>query len=76
MPLGFPTQPDRRNGVSLDVSALGSIATSLDELVRRLHEVGGELSEDDEVGAELREVERQLIMASRRLEKAARRASS
>ncbi len=62
--------------MSLDVSALGSISTSLDELVDRLRLVSSELSEDDEVGAELREVERQLIMASRRLEKAARRASA
>ncbi len=60
--------------MALDTSALSSLAGSLEELVRRLGELSVAVDEDDEVGVELREVERQLQTASRRLDKAARRA--
>lgn len=39
----------------------------------RLRELATDTHEDDEIGSELREVERQLDMASRRLQKALRR---
>ncbi len=54
----------------LDVSALGSLSTTLEELVQRLAELAADVGEDDEIGIELREVERQLHTASRRLTKA------
>ncbi len=60
--------------MAIDVSALGSIELSLEEVIDRLRDVSRDLDDDDEVGSELREVERQLHMAFRRLEKATRRA--
>ncbi len=57
----------------LDSSALGSVSLTLDDLVKRLRELTGDTAEDDEIASELREVERQLHMASRRLQKALRR---
>ncbi len=62
--------------MKIDVSALGSITLSLEELIDRLQQITRNVHEDDEVGAELREVERQLQTASRRLDKAMRRAVS
>lgn len=62
--------------LTIDVSALGSVTLSLEELIDRLRDLYRHSNEDDEVGSELREVERQLQMASRRLEKAMRRAVS
>ncbi len=62
--------------MSVDVSALGSIQSSLDEVLERLGEQTYGLGDDDEIGSELREVQRQLATASRRLEKAQRRARS
>lgn len=62
--------------MSVDVSALGSIARSLEELVERLRDVSRDVDEEDEVGSELREIERQLDMSSRRLQKTTRRAIS
>jgi len=59
--------------VPLDTSALGSVSLSLEDLLNRLRELATETHEDDEIGSELREVERQLDMASRRLQKALRR---
>ncbi len=57
----------------LDTSALGSVSLSLEDLLTRLRELAGDTHEDDEIANELREVERQLNMASRRLQKALRR---
>jgi len=59
--------------VPLDSSALGSVSLSLDDLVERLRELAADTSEDDDIANELREVERQLSTASRRLHKAIRR---
>jgi len=59
--------------VPLDTSALGSVSLSLEDLLARLRELSTDTHEDDEIGSELREVERQLDMASRRLQKALRR---
>ncbi len=60
----------------VDVSALGSIHSSLDDVIDRLRQQTVGLDDDDEIGTELREVHRQLITATRRLEKAQRRARS
>lgn len=57
----------------LDSSALGSVSLTLEDLVQRLRELASDTAEDDEIAGELREVERQLHMASRRLQKALRR---
>jgi hypothetical protein len=59
----------------LDASALDSLSTSLEDLVIRLAELSEDIDEDDEIGIELREVERQLHTASRRLAKATRRST-
>lgn len=59
--------------VGIDVSALGSVELTLDDVLDRLGRVCAETNDDDEVATELREVERQLTMASRRLSKALRR---
>ncbi len=63
-------------GVSVDVSALGSISLSLEEIIERLRDLSQDLDDDDEIGSELKEVERQLHMAWRRLDKAMRRATA
>lgn len=60
--------------MAIDVSALGSVTLSLEELVDRLRDISRDLDDDDEVGSELKEVERQLHTSLRRLEKAMRRA--
>ncbi len=57
----------------LDSSALGSVSLSLEDLLHRLRDLAAETNEDDEIASELREVERQLDTASRRLQKALRR---
>lgn len=57
----------------LDVNALQSLSGSLDDLVGRLGSIAREANDDDDIGVELREVERQLETASRRLTKALRR---
>lgn len=59
----------------LDVNALQSLSGSLDDLVNRLGSIAREANDDDDIGVELREVERQLETASRRLTKALRRTS-
>jgi len=59
--------------VPLDSSALGSVSLSLEDLLQRLRDLTAQTHEDDEIASELREVERQLDMASRRLQKALRR---
>lgn len=60
--------------MSLDLSALGSIQLTLDDVLERLASVTADLHDDDPISSELHEVERQLSTAARRLEKAARSA--
>jgi hypothetical protein len=57
------------------VTSLSSLSSSLDELLRRVRTMADELGPDDDVGAELIEVERQLQAVTRRLDKLARRAA-
>lgn len=61
--------------MGLDANALGSISSSLDELVRRIGNLATEAQDDDDALSELREVERQLQTSSRRLTKIVRRLS-
>ena len=53
----------------LDSHALGSIAASLQELTERIGHLTSGSSDDDEALVEVREVERQLQTAGRRLTK-------
>ena len=62
--------------MALDVGSLSSLSGSLEELVDRLGQLARAVDEEDDVGVELREVERQLQTAARRLAKAARRAGA
>ena len=62
--------------MALDVGSLSSLSGSLEELVERLGHLARAVDEEDDVGVELREVERQLQTAARRLAKAARRAGA
>lgn len=57
----------------INASALGSLSLTLQEMVDRLGELAAGVGDDDEIGGELREVQRQLHTASRRLDKAVRR---
>jgi len=59
--------------VSLDPAALSSIASSLEDLTRRLSDMSDRLDEEDEFGLEMLEVERLLQGAGRRLNRVARR---
>jgi hypothetical protein len=61
--------------LALDDSALGSISATLDELVDRIGTLADGAGADDEALVELREVERQLQTAGRRLAKIVRRLS-
>ena len=54
-------------------SSLSSVAASLEDLVRRVRATADDLGPQDDVGAELIEVERQLQAAVRRLTKLTRR---
>ena len=70
----LPAVPiERPRLVPLDSSALGSVALSLDDMVVRIRSLIADAPDDDEIVGELREVERQLHTASRRLAKAVRR---
>jgi hypothetical protein len=60
----------------LDVTALGSLASSLEELTTRLGLLAATCDEKDDTGNELREVERQLEGSSRRLLSVLRRATA
>ncbi len=60
---------------SIDHSALASIAASLNDAIERLGAIARQGGEDDEIASELLEVERQLSMSCRRLDKAVRNAS-
>lgn len=59
--------------VTASPSSLSSVSSSLDDLLRRVRSMADELGQDDDTGAELVEVERQLQAVSRRLAKLARR---
>ena len=59
--------------MSLDPAALSSIASSLEDLTRRLSDMSDRLDEEDEFGLEMLEVERLLQGAGRRLNRVARR---
>lgn len=59
----------------LNVSALGSLSSSLDDLTSRLEHLSRELGPDDDLGAELRDVHRQLEASGRRLTAILRQAS-
>lgn len=61
--------------MTVDRNALSSLSATLSDVVDRLGTLARTAGEDDEVGSELLEVERQLTMSHRRLEKAIRRAT-
>ncbi len=59
----------------IDTTALSSISATLDDLTNRLGQLAREANEEDEDRGELLEVERQLQIAGRRLDKLLRRAT-
>ncbi len=59
--------------MALDHSALDSLASSLDDLVRRLTDLTSDAESDDDLLMELREVERHLQTSNRRLQKVVHR---
>jgi hypothetical protein len=59
--------------VSETPSSLTSVAASLEDLVQRVRNTADALGPDDDVGAELIEVDRQLQAAARRLRRLVRR---
>lgn len=59
--------------MSISASSLSSIGATLDDLVRRVRVAADDLGPDDDVGAELIEVERQLQATARRLTRLTRR---
>lgn len=59
--------------MTIDKTALSSLAASLDELTRRLAELSSTAEEDDDDRSELNEIERQLQTAGRRLDKVVHR---
>lgn len=59
--------------MSVSPSSLSSVAATLDELVRRVRAAADAFGPDDDVGAELIELERQLQAAERRLSRLTRR---
>ena len=59
--------------MTIDKTALSSLAASLDELTRRLAELSSTAEEDDDDRSELNEIERQLQTAARRLDKVVHR---
>ncbi len=76
LPVGELNPPPERQGpLALDGSALGSISATLDELVDRIGILADAADAEDEALVELREVERQLQTAGRRLAKIVRRLS-
>lgn len=59
----------------IDTTALSSISATLDDLTTRLGQLARDAHEDDEDRGELLEIERQLQIAGRRLDKLLRRSS-
>lgn len=59
----------------IDTTALSSLSATLDDLTRRLGQLALDANEDDEDRGELLEIERQLQIAGRRLDKLLRRSS-
>ena len=58
--------------MAIDYHVLSSLAATLDDIVNRLGEQARAAGEHDEAAIDLQEVERQLMTASRRLNKVAR----
>lgn len=59
----------------IDTTALSSLSATLDDATQRLGQLAREADEEDEDRGELLEVERQLQIAGRRLDKLLRRTS-
>ncbi|MEL6984733.1 MAG: hypothetical protein AAFO29_20060 [Actinomycetota bacterium] len=59
----------------IDTTALSSLSATLDDLTRRLGQLALDADEEDEDRGELLEIERQLQIAGRRLDKLLRRSS-
>ncbi len=59
----------------IDATALSSLSATLDDLTQRLGQLARDADEEDEDRGELLEVERQLQIAGRRLDKLLRRTS-
>lgn len=59
----------------IDSTALSSLSATLDDLTERLGQLAMDAHEDDEDRGELLEVQRQLQIAGRRLDKLLRRTS-
>lgn len=66
-----PTSTGARMGI--DINALDSMSSTLQELTDRISHLLVETNEEDDAVAELREVERQLQSSTRRLSKIVRR---
>ena len=65
-----------QNGIRdrpLDANALGSISSTLDDLIDRIGQLADGADADDDALVELREVERQLDTSARRLTKIVQR---
>ncbi len=58
--------------MAIDHSALSSLSTSLDDLTHRIGALADRADADEPGAVELLEVERQLLTASRRLQKLVR----
>lgn len=58
--------------MAIDRHLLSSLSSTLDDVVARIGEVARAADETDEGAIDLREIERQLMTASRRLAKVAR----
>jgi|GEM_PF-1528539 len=69
-----PSHPPRVRGVPRPAAELGSIATTLDELARRIRALADDHHgrKDEETGIELDEIERSLASGLRRLERLVR----
>ncbi len=66
---------DRGPDMPIDNTALSSLSATLDDVTTRLRDLALVADEEDEDRGELLEVERQLQIAGRRLDKLLRRAS-
>ena len=62
--------------VTLDINALSSLASSLEDITERLGDIGRSAGEHDELGPEALEIERQLQTSLRRLNQLLRRAQT
>lgn len=71
---GYPCEPARTHGVESDRAQLSALASTLDDLNRRVVEIAGHYrgSTREDVAQGLDEVERALLSASRHLTKTMR----